>query len=75
MDLYKLKKEEVIKILNSSIDGLSFKDVKSKQKKHGLNELLLKKRKSKAIVFLSQFNDVLVIILIIIIINFKCAIR
>ena len=65
MRYYNIDKNEVLKMLKTSVKGLSSKEVKEKQNKEGINELALKHKKSKAAVFLEQFQDVLVIILII----------
>lgn len=65
MNYYNLRKEEVIDILKSNEKGLSSKDVQSNQKKYGLNELNIKKKKPIIVVFLEQFKDILVLILIV----------
>ena len=63
-NIHNLEIEQVYKMLNSSVDGLTEKQVKALQKKHGLNEINEYEKKSKARMFLEQFEDFLVIILI-----------
>ena len=57
--------EKCMKHFNTSNDGLTNDDVESLRNEHGYNELAEKKKKSTFIVFLEQFKDLLVIILII----------
>ena len=52
--------------LNSSKDGLSSKDASKLLKKYGNNELIEAKSRSKFRIFLDQFNDFMIIILIIV---------
>lgn len=56
--------EEVLKEFNVSKSGLEDKQVSSNTEKFGLNQLTEKKRKTVLEVFLSQFKDLLVLILI-----------
>jgi len=62
---YNRDKQEVLNSFNIDYNGLTFKKVEENRKKYGKNELLEKESKSKARVFLEQFQDILVIILII----------
>lgn len=55
---------EVRKKINGSLKPLSNKQVKENQEKYGLNELVETKTKSIPIIFLEQFKDFLVIILV-----------
>lgn len=57
--------EEVLKEFNVSKRGLEDKQVSSNTEKFGLNQLTEKKRKTVLEVFLSQFKDLLVLILIV----------
>lgn len=57
--------ESIYECFDSTIEGLNPKKVEKNRKKYGINELKEKARKSKARVFLEQFQDLLVIILII----------
>ena len=60
-----IPKEEVLKILKTNLDGLSVEEVKSRLRIYGKNILETYKMKSKIKIFLMQFMDYVVIILII----------
>ena len=62
---YRLSGEEVFKELNSSVTGLNKNEVSELQKKFGENALQEVKKKTKLSILLSQFNDVMIIILFI----------
>lgn len=63
---YILSTKEVEKQMQTNIEfGLNEKQVEDKQNKFGLNKLEEKKRESIAIKFIKQFNDFMIIILII----------
>ena len=62
---YQQSATDVLKSLGVSEQGLSEQEVKKQQEKYGLNEPLEADRKSTFQVFLEQFKDFLVIILII----------
>ncbi|MGZ8553518.1 MAG: cation-translocating P-type ATPase [Chitinophagaceae bacterium] len=62
---YKISKEEVIQQLNTSLSGLSNDVVPSLQDEYGENALQEAKRKSRLSILLSQFADVMILILII----------
>ncbi len=55
---------EIRKEINGSLKPLSSEQVKRNQEKYGLNELIEEKAKSIPIVFIEQFQDFLVVILI-----------
>ena len=57
--------EEVLKEFNVSSKGLSDKQLKENLEKYGLNQLTEKKKQTVLEVFLSQFKDLLVLILIV----------
>lgn len=63
-EFYLLSKEQVLKQLGASMQGHSKERAESLLKEHGENALQEGKRKSTLQVFLSQFADLLVIILI-----------
>ncbi len=65
MESYQKKSEEVIKELNSSLQGLSSKRAKSLLTKYGPNEIKKTKHFLKLKIFLRQFLDPLVLILIV----------
>ena len=56
--------KEVLKKLDSNLNGLSTNKVKFKQRKYGKNVIEKEKKISKVLLFLSQFKNFLVIILI-----------
>lgn len=62
---YNRDKQDVLNYFNVTYNGLTNKQVEENRKKYGKNELVEKESKSKARVFLEQFQDILVIILII----------
>ncbi|HYG38777.1 MAG TPA: cation-translocating P-type ATPase [Cytophagales bacterium] len=64
-EFHQLPKEEVIDRLKTSAAGLKKEEVESLQKEFGKNTLKEAKRKSKLSIFLSQFKDVMIFILII----------
>lgn len=61
-----LRTEEVVRKLQTSTkDGLADEDVISRKEKYGVNKLQEKKKESIVIKFIKQFNDFMIIILII----------
>ncbi|WP_170313628.1 MULTISPECIES: cation-translocating P-type ATPase [Lacrimispora] len=62
---YQMSYDEVIKQLNSQTTGLSSEDVSKQRETHGSNILEESKSVSTAIIFLSQFKDFLVVILMV----------
>ncbi len=62
---HSLSVEDTFKELKSSKNGLTDEDVAKRLAKHGPNELTMQKGTSPIIIFLSQFKDLMVIILII----------
>mgnify|MGYP004726399427 FL=1 len=65
MNPYQMKKEDVLKVLGTDENGLTQNQAKENQKKYGKNELAEGKKKNPFILFLEQYKDFLVIILII----------
>ena len=65
MNPYQMKKEDVLKMLGTDENGLTQNQAKENQKKYGKNELADGKKKNPFILFLEQYKDFLVIILII----------
>lgn len=57
--------EETLKEFNSSRTGLEEKTIEENREKYGENKLEEKKKKSTFVIFMEQFKDLLVIILII----------
>ena len=61
-----LRKEEVLKKLETDFrHGLSQEEVKKRQQRYGKNKLKDKPKESLLIRFIKQFNDFMIIILII----------
>ena len=65
MDYYRLSAEEVLKEKNTVKEGLSGEEAKRRLEEYGENALKEGKKKSTLQVFLEQFKDLLVIILMI----------
>ena len=65
MNPYQMKKEDVLKMLGTDENGLTQNQAEENQKKYGKNELAEGKKKNPFILFLEQYKDFLVIILII----------
>ena len=65
MERYQQTAEEIQKTLNGHLQGLDDKAVNEKREKYGYNELQEGKKKTPLVVFLEQFKDFLVIILLI----------
>ncbi len=64
MEYYQQGIKEVVNNLKSSFNGLKEKEVKQRLKKYGYNEIEEKNKISILKIFLSQFTDFLIIILI-----------
>lgn len=62
-DFFKMKTEEVLQDLKVTNQGLTSEEVQKRREQFGYNELTEGKRKSTIQVFLEQFKDFLVIIL------------
>ena len=56
---------DILTKYNSSVDGLSASEVQKRQAEHGLNKIAEKKPTPLIILFLSQFADILIALLII----------
>ncbi|MEA3398429.1 MAG: HAD-IC family P-type ATPase, partial [Patescibacteria group bacterium] len=65
-DYHSKKAEACFKKLKSNINGLSSDEAEKRLKKNGFNEFTEEKPISKALIFLSQFNSVLVYILLLV---------
>lgn len=64
-DWYLLKEKEVLKELNSDINGLTEEKANNLLSKNGLNELPKKKKDSIFKIFFSEFKDPIVLLLIV----------
>lgn len=65
MNYYQMEAEEITRRLCTTADGLSKEEAKKRKEKYGANEIKEAKKKGVVRVFLEQFADLLVIILII----------
>ena len=61
---YNKKVEELYKELNTSINGLTEEEASKRLEEYGENKLAERKKKSNFIIFLNQFNDLMIILLI-----------
>ena len=64
-NVYQKTKEAVLQEVGSSKAGLTSQEVESRREKYGYNELIEGKKKPVFLIFLEQFKDFLVIILIV----------
>ena len=65
-EAYKKTIDEIYKTLNVSKNGLDLKRVKEKQKLNGKNELVEKNKKTKLQIFLDQFKNIMIILLLVV---------
>lgn len=65
MDYYKMSEKELRISLNGKLEPLSSQEVEQRIAKDGLNQIEQEKKKNPFLIFLKQFTDFLVIILII----------
>jgi len=63
-EIYKEKIEDIYKRLDTSIEGLTSKEANNRLIRDGENKLKEKKKKSNIVLFLEQFNDFMIILLI-----------
>jgi Ca2+-transporting ATPase len=59
------KIEEVMRELNATSQGLTTQDAQERLKKFGYNELVAKKRRSALAMFLGEFKDIFILLLIV----------
>ena len=64
--MYSKNEEEIFKSLNSNINGLDSKEAKKRLSNYGQNIILSKKKKPWILRFLKQFNDTMIIILLVV---------
>jgi len=62
---HSLTVEEVLKSLNSSMRGLSMDEADKRLEKFGKNEIPEKKRRHPIVIFLNQFNNLMIYILLV----------
>ena len=61
---YQSSRDEVLKELKTSEQGLTLEEVSKRQEQYGLNALIEEKEATISQIFIDQFKDVLVFILI-----------
>ena len=61
---YNKKVEELYKELDTNINGLTEEEANKRLEEYGENKLAERKKKSNLIIFLNQFNDLMIILLI-----------
>lgn len=61
---YNKKVEELYKELDTNINGLTEEEASKRLEEYGENKLAERKKKSNLIIFLNQFNDLMIILLI-----------
>ena len=64
--MYFKNEEDIFKTLNSNIDGLDSKEAKKRLSDYGQNIILNKKKTPLILRFLKQFNDTMIIILLVV---------
>ena len=64
MNWHHLEATEVIEVTGSSPDGLSNEKAQLQLAEYGPNELLVKKKKPAWVLFLHQFKDFMILVLI-----------
>ena len=62
---HSMEVDEVLQALRAEKEGLSTEEVQKRLKEYGPNELKKEKRKSPVRLFLEQFKNILIIILLI----------
>ncbi|MDO9376729.1 MAG: HAD-IC family P-type ATPase, partial [Ferruginibacter sp.] len=62
---YQLTKEEAISQLKTTPNGLKKEAIAAMQEEHGKNELKEAKQKSKLVILLDQFKDIMILILLV----------
>ena len=65
-DAYLKNKEEIFKEYKTSMDGISEADARKRQTILGKNVLIEKNKKSKLSIFLKQFKNVMIILLLVV---------
>lgn len=64
-EIYKLSRTECLKLFETSKQGLTTEEAEKRLKQNGFNEIAQVKKQSAFIKFLSQFKDVMIIILLV----------
>jgi Ca2+-transporting ATPase len=64
MNWHKKTTDEIIEVMNSSVSGLSSDEAQKRLAEYGPNELKEKKKKTPFMMFLDQFRDFMILVLI-----------
>lgn len=64
MRWHQKKADEIIEVMNSSVSGLSSDEAQKRLAEYGPNELKEKKKKTPFMMFLNQFRDFMILVLI-----------
>ncbi|MCX5716787.1 MAG: calcium-translocating P-type ATPase, PMCA-type [Nitrospirae bacterium] len=64
MHWHQKKANEIIEVMNSSVNGLSSEEAQKRLAEYGPNELREKKKKTPFMMFLDQFRDFMILVLI-----------
>ncbi|PFH89455.1 calcium-translocating P-type ATPase, SERCA-type [Bacillus sp. AFS088145] len=65
MNFYRMRAEEVVQVTNTNVSsGLTDEEVKKRRATFGANELKESEKTSKLVLFLNQFNDFMVFVLL-----------
>jgi len=64
MNWHSLESAKIFELTNSSADGLSSDDAKERLEQYGQNELVEKKKRSPWLLFLNQFSDFMILVLV-----------
>jgi Ca2+-transporting ATPase len=64
-DYYRMTAGEALRELDATADGLSTEEAARRRETYGENELITGRGTSKVLMFLSQFKDLLVLVLIV----------
>ena len=65
-DAYKFTIDEIINKLETSLNGIKNNKIKHLQNKYGKNQLVEKKKKTKFEIFISQFKNIMIILLLVV---------
>ncbi len=65
MNFHKKDLREVVESLKTNLNGLSSEEARRRLLEYGLNELIEKKKKTPLVMFLEQFKDFMILVLIV----------
>lgn len=65
-DTYQKSKEEILKEYKTTLDGLTDQEAKRRLNLYGKNILIEKNKKSKLRIFIDQFKNVMIVLLLVV---------